>query len=277
MSNVAMMATRSLSSFRTARARKLRNVRERSACDTHLVNVIHCFPLTTFWHAVEAVDQFSTLNKFLISAYEFCAKWVKVNTIPSRCHSSPTLVDFHLPMFLWSVAICFDIFNNRTILNTCCWRIQMQCWTVHCRNEPSNQIGKEWDVQWELWWRKCPVHINSGFRRCRHWANWKSWWKVWGVSVNGGRCRYSLPLFAAIVFSLTYANCDVKTFMVPKNCLKVGLICAAIFQDQWHRAKIVAVIDDTEVTVSAKHCPRVCAGSVLVAVIHHNVFHKSSF
>lgn len=53
-------------------------------------------------------------------------------------------------------------------------------------------------------------------------------------------------------FSLTYFNCcNVKEFMIPTNCIKVGLICAAIFHDQWHRAKIVAVIDDKEVIVSA--------------------------
>lgn len=53
-----------------------------------------------------------------------------------------------------------------------------------------------------------------------------------------------------VFYSLTYLNCDAKQFQIPKNQIKVGLICAAIFQDQWHRAKIVEVIDDSEVTVS---------------------------
>lgn len=43
--------------------------------------------------------------------------------------------------------------------------------------------------------------------------------------------------------------------MIPKDCLKVGLICAAIYQDYWHRAKIVDIVDDSEVTVSSENSP----------------------
>lgn len=50
-----------------------------------------------------------------------------------------------------------------------------------------------------------------------------------------------------------YSEENVSAFKIPLDCLKVGMVCAAIFKDQWHRAKIVEVIDKmSEVTVSVK-------------------------
>lgn len=47
-----------------------------------------------------------------------------------------------------------------------------------------------------------------------------------------------------------YRTCGTENFEIPNDCLRVGMVCAAVYQERWHRAEIVQIIDDDEVTVS---------------------------
>lgn len=60
-------------------------------------------------------------------------------------------------------------------------------------------------------------------------------------------CRLFFFLF--IRFRFYYEHLKSDEFSIPKNNIKNGLLCAALYQKTWHRGKIVDVLDDDTLKV----------------------------